>query len=375
MTQARIGVNATSVLSNPTGLAVASIEIVKKMLTQADNIVVYTTSRSLKSFDPQRVKLTTNLISPDHRVRGHGLRLLWCQTVLPARLLADGIEIAYSTVEEGMFWGGFRQVVTCYDIMPILYPRMYPMKRFYLKRVAPMLLRSSAAIICSSENTRRDIVSAFNLRKKPVFVVPLGIDGRKFYPRESNLARGKYALGKFIFYVGEMKPSKNLGRAIEAFSRLNLPEYKFLIAGSKDKRYYPPIARLVAKLGLEERVVFPGYVPEGDLPGLYCAADAFVSPSLYEGFGLPPLEAMACGCPVITTRCASLPEVCGDAACYVDSYNVDSMAEGIYKVVTKPGLRKHLVQKGLEQAKGFTWAKTARKVLDVLEYVAQRRVH
>ncbi len=372
MEKMRIGVNATCARSNPTGLAVASVETAKEMLRQADDVVVYTNSPNLKHFDPRRVKLTTNLISPEHRTRGHACRLLWCQTALPLHLLADGIDILYCSVEEGMLWGGFRQVVTCFDIMPLLFPRMGWRRAAYFRRIVPLCLRSSAAIICASENTRKDIISLFRLRKRDIFVVPCGIDHARFFPVKSNVAGEKYRLGKFIFYVGDMRPYKNIKRAVQAFGRLGLPEHKFLVAGRKDEKFYPGISRLVAKLGLQEKVLFPGYVPEEDLPRLYSAADALVFPSLYEGFGLPPLEAMACGCPVITSRAASIPEVCGDAACYIDPYSVDSIAEGVYKVITQPKLKQHLVRKGLDRAKRFTWSKTAQRVLEILEYVAHR---
>jgi glycosyltransferase involved in cell wall biosynthesis len=370
----RIGVNATFTHSDPVGLGIATRETVRELLKQRkDGLVVYTASKELKKDGGGRVKAVSELLSPDKRTRGNLLRLLWCQTLLPLYLSADGIDILYSTVEEGVLWGGLRQVVTCYDILPLIYPEMYPRKKYVFRYIVPLQLRASSAVICASQNTRADITRRYCLRNKPVFVVHCGLDHGRFRPLDGELARSRYGLERFVLYVGDMRPYKNLGRAVEAFGRAGLPGHRFVIAGKKDNVFYPRVRKRVSDLGLDNRVVFPGYVPDENLPQLYSAAEAFVFPSLYEGFGLPPLEAMACGCPVVTTRAASLPEVCGDAAYYVDPYSVDGIAEGIRKVVTTPGLKKQLVQRGLEQAKRFTWAKTAGRVLEILEYVVRRR--
>ena len=166
-----------------------------------------------------------------------------------------------------------------------------------------------------------------------------------------------------------MRPYKNLERSLEAFALLNLKEYKFVIGGKKDPRFFPRVRKKVDALSLKDRVVFLDYVPEENLPHLYSEAAAFVFPSLYEGFGLPPLEAMACGCPVVVSNTASLPEVCGNAAYYVDPYDVENIAEGIYKVIMNQTLRQNLIKKGLERAKFFSWEKSAEEHLKVFREV------
>lgn len=371
----RIGINATSTQDNPTGIHVYAAQVVKEMLKQSDNdLLVYTASTALKKAHGRSVKLVSSIVSPERGAKGLICRLAWCQTFLPAHLMADGIRTLYSTTEEGILCGQFQQVLTVYDILPLIYPEMYPVQKYSFRCLLPHMLRMSKAVICISENTKRDVITQYGMKDDRIFVAHCGVDHLTFRPLNTALAREKYGLDKFILYVGDMKPHKNLARALEAFSRLRLPEHKFVIVGKKFRKFYPQLEKKVRELHLRGKVLFTDYVPIEDLPYLYSAADVFVFPSLYEGFGMPPLEAMACGCPVVASRVASIPEVCGDAAYYVAPLNVESIAEGIYKVVTDSKLRKHLVAKGLERAKLYSWSRTASKVLQVLDEIAHHRL-
>ena len=366
----RIAVNATNVSTKATGLQVATIEIAKEMLKQMDNsLLIYTCSQLLKNLDNSRVKLVSHYISADYKSRGIILRMLWCQSFLPMHMLADNVRIIYSPVPEGLLLSKFQQVITFHDILPLLYPEIHPRQSLYFRYIAPLLIRASKAIICISENTKADITREYKIKNIPIYVIYQGLNHFIFRPMDTSLAKQKYQLNRFFLYVGDMRPYKNLDKALEAFNRLGLPEHKFVIVGNKDNRFYPKLQAKVMELKLKDKVVFTGYVPAEDLPHLYSAADALVFPSLYEGFGLPPLEAMACGCPVITSSVASLPEVCGESAYYVDPYNIDSIAEGMYKIINNPHLKKHLVERGLERAQRFSWAKTANQVIRILEEV------
>ncbi len=181
------------------------------------------------------------------------------------------------------------------------------------------------------------------------------------------MVQKRYGLGNYLLYIGDMRPYKNLERSLEAFARLNLTDLSFVIGGKKDPHFYPGIEKKVDRLLLKDKVIFLGYVPEEDLPHLYSEAAAFVFPSLYEGFGLPPLEAMACGCPVVASNAGSLPEVCGDAVRYVDPYDVESIARGIHEVLTDEVMRQNLRAKGLERAKLFSWERAAKEHLKIFE--------
>ena len=174
----------------------------------------------------------------------------------------------------------------------------------------------------------------------------------------------------YLLYVGTLQPRKNLVRAIEAFGLLKRDStLKFVIAGKKGW-LYDEIFEKVKELNLENEVIFTGYVPDEDLPELYKNAKAFIFVSLYEGFGLPVLEAMSYGIPVLTSNTSSLPEVAGDAALLVDPENTEEIAKGMERLLTDEKLRQQLISKGKEQIKKFSWEKAAKETLQVLEEVA-----
>jgi glycosyltransferase involved in cell wall biosynthesis len=179
----------------------------------------------------------------------------------------------------------------------------------------------------------------------------------------------KYGItGEYVFYAGTHQPRKNLVRLVKAFSRLKSRDHLLVITGKKEARRRE-VYDMVERLGLSDRVVFTGMVPEEELPVLYSMADLFVFPSLYEGFGLPPLEAMACGTPVVTTSCTSLPEVVGDAALIADPLDVDSIAACMDRVLSSSSFAAELSEKGFSRVKRFSWLKTAEKTLDVYNEV------
>jgi len=177
--------------------------------------------------------------------------------------------------------------------------------------------------------------------------------------------------GEYVLYVGTLQPRKNLGRLLEAVALLRKEarrgEAPSLIIAGRKGWLYDPVFQQVERLGLEGEVVFPGYVPQEDLPALLSGARLFVFPSLYEGFGLPVLEAMACGTPVVCSNVSSLPEVAGDAALLVDPLDVEGMAEAMNRLLQDEGLRAELVERGYRQVRRFSWERCARATLAVLE--------
>lgn len=201
-----------------------------------------------------------------------------------------------------------------------------------------------------------------------------GSTTRHFQPLEEvNITKvlKKYKINQpYILYVGSFDARKNLLGLLNAFSKLrqHLPAWKLVIVGAR-KWKSTPVFEVVQRLQLEEYVHFTGFVEEADLPALYNGADLFVFPSLYEGFGLPVLEAMACGIPVVTSNTSSLPEVAGDAALLVDPMDVEAIAAAMQQVLSDPGLAAELRRRGLEQASKFSWERTARETLAVYEKV------
>jgi len=266
-------------------------------------------------------------------------------------------------------------VINIFDMSYVLFPQYHPWKRVQMLRFFEKRMRGADRIITASLSAKVEIMDLLKVPEDKIVVTPLGVSTR-FSPIQENKVliqtiRKKYSLPEqFLLYVGTIEPRKNLERLIEAISmvkeKLGKSSISLVLAGGKGW-LNDPIYRRVQELSLLDDVTFTGYVSEEDLPILYNMALAFVYPSLYEGFGLPPLEAMACGVPVITSKVSSMPEVVGDAGILIDPYNVEELSDAIMRVVSSPELRKSLSDKGTKQASLFTWEKCARETLAVYE--------
>lgn len=265
-------------------------------------------------------------------------------------------------------------IITCLDIIR----HTYPQNRFdyLIGRYLYQGLKQADKLIAISEYTKGDLTKYLKISEDKITVVHQGVDHEKYkpMPKDDEIVN-KYKLPedmKIILYVGAEYPRKNLPTLIEAFGKLkkDYEGVKLVKAGNPQTGgAREKLIKLINKLGLENEIIFTDFVPEEDLPKLYNAADLFVFPSFYEGFGLPPLEAMACGTPVITSNASSLPEVVGDAGIMVDPHDVVGLAKAMYDVLTNDPLRENLVKKGLQRAKLFNWEKTARETLKVYEEV------
>ena len=259
-------------------------------------------------------------------------------------------------------------IVTIHDCIHLMFPQYLPSKFAYAYARGSMwnAARQSERILTVSEASKRDILHFFNVPPEKVVVVYNAIDERfSIVPREEDVARvrERYQLDhQFVLYVGNIKPHKNLVRLIEAFDGLRKrsgnDELKLLIIGDEISKL-PALRRAVHSHKLHKHVRFLGYLPDDMLTILYRLAAVFVFPSLYEGFGLPPLEAMACGTPVVTSNISSLPEVAGDAAVLVDPYDVESIVDGIARVLTDTTLADDLRRRGLIRAREFSWERSA----------------
>jgi glycosyltransferase involved in cell wall biosynthesis len=232
-------------------------------------------------------------------------------------------------------------------------------------------------IITVSESSKREIIKYLNVPEEKISVIYGGysdIFKPKTDDRLSGEVKRKYNItGNYLLYVGTLEPRKNLKGLIQAYTQCQAKkDFLLVLAGGKGWKY-EHIFRLVDKLQLQDQVIFTGYVEEADLPGLYQGASLFVYPSFYEGFGLPPLEAMACGLPVIVSNTTSLPEVVGDAGVYVDPNDVEQIAFSIDTVLSDSELRRNLTQRGSERARLFSWEKTAKATLQLYEQVVEGR--
>ncbi len=267
-----------------------------------------------------------------------------------------------------------RTVVTIHDLGYLFYPEAHGrFSGWYLRASTRWSARQARLVIAVSEATARDVVKYGGVKRDKVRVVHHGYDPR-FQPitDAAPIAAAKQRIGllageQYVLYVGTLQPRKNLRRLIEAWSQLGeLADGYKLVLGGKPGWMYADIYAQVRKLGLESRVLFPGYLRDEDLPALYSGASLFALVSLYEGFGLPALEAMACGTPVLAANSTSLPEIVGDAGIYCDPENVSSIAAGLKQGLTDAGLRQRLRVAGPQQAAKFSWQRCAEQTLAVL---------
>jgi glycosyltransferase involved in cell wall biosynthesis len=266
---------------------------------------------------------------------------------------------------------GTRAIVTIHDLSFVRYPDLVmPGMETHLNKWVPHSVRRANHVIAVSEATRQDLIALYQTPPEKITTLYHGVTpGFKPVVDPTALAavRQKYRLGEnpFILSVSTIQPRKNYKRLIQAFAQIDSP---FLLVIGGDKGWhYQDIFAAVDKLGLEKRVLFPGFVADADLPALYSAASLFAYPSLYEGFGLPLLEAMACGTPVVTSNQSSLPEVVGEAALLIDPYDVDALAAAMRQVLTDTDLQQKLSQAGQIQAKQFTWSKMATKLTNLYQ--------
>jgi glycosyltransferase involved in cell wall biosynthesis len=267
--------------------------------------------------------------------------------------------------------------VTVHDLGYLHYPEAHrPLDRWYLDWTTRRHARLAARVIADSQATRADLMRYYGADPGRIAVVYPGRDealGRVNDPAAIAAVKARYGVsGAYLLYLGTLQPRKNLVRLVEAFARLPSPAsgYQLVLAGKRGWLYDDLFAR-VGSLGLSDRVLFPGYVADEDKAALISGATALVYPSLYEGFGLPVLEAMACGTPVLTSNVSSLPEVAGDAALLIDPLEVDAIAAGMAHLTADADLRRSLVAKGYAQVRKFSWADAARQVLQVLESLVQ----
>lgn len=288
------------------------------------------------------------------------------QVTLPRllrRLRADRYHSAYILMP---YAPGVPTLLTVYDLIPLLFPQQStPRARLFIRLATRLALHAAARVIAISNATRRDYLVHFRVAPERIQTIPLAADPA-FRPQTAEVTarvRAQYGLpDRYLLYLGSNKPHKNLVRLVEAWGMLQPQSLPLVIAGAWDPRYPAPRQRAEA-LGLGNSILWLGPVAEADLPAIYSNALLFTFPSLYEGFGLPVLEAMACGTPVVCSNASSLPEVVGDAALLADPLDTDALAAAIAHALRDESLRQELRARGLARARLFTWEATARQTL------------
>jgi glycosyltransferase involved in cell wall biosynthesis len=268
-------------------------------------------------------------------------------------------------------------VATIHDIIHLRFPELFsPLQRAYSRAMIWHALKNSRTVIVDSEFTKRDILSTFQTNPDKIKVIPLGV-GEQFRQVKNNGKvadfRRKFGLERqYVLYVGNVKPHKGMGTLLEAFHRIHRSNDLDLVLVGGMIHDDVQLPRMVQEFGMTGRIKELGRLSDDDLVMVYNGAEALVMPSRYEGFGLPALEAMACGVPVLVSNAASLPEVAGDAALVFEVGNSKELAEGLARLLKEPSLRRNMIQKGKARAKQFTWKETATRTMDVYEQIICR---
>lgn len=371
----RIGIEGKVLTPNIGGIGRCAINLVRALLSRAAEVypamefVIYTAPQT----DPEILKgVNADICARFRRIKSSLLR---SSLLLPAGIVLERIDLFHGLDQAGipLFFKRGNSVVTLHDVIPLALPWAFPRRRRLVLTAALSRVRRQAdVIIVPSEAARDDVVEYLKVGQERVVVIPWGCESG-FQPLGDpghlEGMRRQYGLpDRYILFLGTLEPRKNVTTLLQAFSLLRHEKLdqglKLVIAGGRGWGDESLLTRVEA-LGLRDHVIFTGFVEEEHLPDLYREALLFVYPSLYEGFGLPILEAMACGTPVITANTSSMPEVAGGAAILVEPTKPEALASAMASVLADPALREELRRKGIARAKGCSWDAVAQKTLEI----------
>jgi len=311
------------------------------------------------------------------------LRAVWDQTFFRSHIDKAKTDLVFFPIQDGILFPSIKQIVTVHDLLDHNFyrsmPECWPGIKFLRKKLyqlkMPLILEQSDAVVAVSEATKQDIVSSFGINPDKIHVIYNGYDEQRFHIIENpqpTLDRYRLKSGTYFLFVGSILKHKNIARLVQAFARLNNDSLLIVAGACKDAKCLEDVRKVAADLGVSEtRLRYLDYVPDDDLPYLYNGALAFVLPSLHEGFGVPIIEAMACGTPVITSNCSAMPEVAGDAALLVDPYSVESISAAMHEILDNPRRVDALRTDGLERARMFKWSNSAQKLYDLCKMVSR----
>ena len=367
---AAVAVNAAILGDRPTGLGLYAVNLIRALDAQGERLAVYTSRPDLITAPHATLERVPAALRPERGAAGHLLRLLWVQTSLRQRIQRAGARLLLNVTPEGLFAPPVSQVTTVHDVLPLRYPTEYPRQQYYFRYYVPAVLRASRVVLVVSQSTRRDVLRLYGVPPEKIHVVMAGYESDRFTPDgpAADPVGSPYAL-----YVGNVMPHKNLLRLVEAFARVakRLP-LTLVLRGSGRAPHVRALRQRIDALSLGDRVDWRPYEPPEQLPALYRGARMLLLPSLYEGFGLTALEAMACGTPVVTSNVSSLPEVVGDAALLVDPEDTAAMAAAMARIIDDHAIAKTLRERGPARAQAFSWENTARAVQHAMSQALAR---
>ncbi|MDX2242470.1 MAG: glycosyltransferase family 1 protein [Leptolyngbyaceae cyanobacterium bins.302] len=353
-----ITVNLAFLPEKPTGLATYAINLLPYLQTLDPTLLIAQPDDRFASY-PVPAGMTH-----EQGRTGHFARLRWTQFQLPDIYRKLRSSLLFSPIPEAPLFSGCRFVVTVHDLIPLRFFRKFTPLWTYQRYYLPLVLQQATHIITNSEATAQDVMNFFQIPARKITPILLAHDAANF--RFLDLPTQNYFL-----YLGRNDPYKNLHRLVQAFAQIpDRSAYELWIAGPTDDRYNPELMAYITELELTNQVKFLSYVPYSELPKVINQAIALVMPSLWEGFGLPVLEAMACGTPVITSNLSSLPEVAGDAALLVDPYDGGAIAHAMHQLAQDSALRHQLSAASLQRASQFSWEKTGNETVRLLQNYA-----
>lgn len=383
MTGRSIGINAHLLSFTPgyrrAGVSQYTEQVVRHLMatvpTSGDTLTIFAGPETPPAgYIADGVVWTPSLLPTGHAPG----RIVWEQAVAPFAATRAHLDVLFCPVNVVPLLARVLSVVTVHDLAFLAHPdAFHNAKRRYLTVMTRLSVRRARQVIAVSGHTRDDLVRYFRVRPERITVIPNAADAR-FRPADDPHAITQFKAknnlpDRVILFVGTLEPRKNLRRLIEAFASLgdDDAETKLVIVGASGW-LTSDLAPLVRERGLSNRIIFTGYVEDDDLPHWYQVATVFCYPSLYEGFGLPVLEAMACGTPVVTSRTSSLPELVGGAAVLVDPTDVAALARALKTVLADESRRQSMSQAGLARARAFSWERTAAATLAVIRNAARR---
>lgn len=340
--------------------------------------LLYVSDLNAKYFEVRRNPRVELKFVPANRA----LRLLWEQTLLPLDLRREKVDIFYGPAFTVPLFKTCKQVVAVLDLTWFKHRKKHIwIKQLYFRTLIPLAVRQAERVIVISQSTKKDLTKILKTPKDKIAVTCLAADSMfqviEDIERLQSVVK-KYNLpDQFILFLGVLEPRKNIPGLIKAFSKFKedtSSPRKLVIGGGRSYGWKnEEIFQAIKNLKMEDEVIFTDFISEADLPAVYNLADLFVLPSFYEGFGLPILEAQACGCPVITSNISSMPEVGGDAALFVDPYDIKGLAEAMRRILTDDKLKAEMIKKGFLNLERFSWEKTAQATLQVFEEVYQEK--
>lgn len=365
----KIGINATFLSEKPTGAGRFAIELFKNLSRINKDTIIFSPfiydDMSLDS-----VHKVSEAMKGSRGGMGNLYRFLYLNSALPLICKLKKLDVLYCPICEFPFINLVPVVIHIHDLHIIYFPSEFGLATPRLKLALQIIKRSHCRIVVSSEFVKNELTVLGYVKNDRIDVVPLAYSSEIYKPLPQNMRKDflvRYSLPeRYILFVSTLFPYKNLKTLISAFFKIKdkIP-HSLVVVGRKEFSEEP--------MRKDDRLLYMDYVPLNDLPFFYSFADVFVYPSLMEGFGIPPLEAMACATPVISSNRGSLPEVVGDAGILFDPEDANALSELILTVLNNEGLRRELIEKGLNHVKGFSWEKTAEGILRSCEKALKNR--